>query len=267
MDTRLAVHAGSHRQKVSAWAATLAALALASPAAAAPKGAKAKAEFNRGVAAYQKQDYAAASEALAASFKLEADAETLFAWAQSERLLEHCDQAIELFGKLLGFSMPDENKQAVQTKIDECKAIIAAKQPKPEPPPAPEPAKPPEPVPVKPPEPPPAASGRSPWWKDPLGDGLVALGAVSLGAGGYFLVTARQAEQDAPKQTTDQAVTDKNDLAEKNGKLGVIAATAGGVLIVGGIVRYMTRGGGKERTAVTGWLAPDGGGFAAVGRF
>lgn len=266
MDPRLAVHAGSPRQKVSAWAATLAALALASPAAAAPKGAKAKAEFNRGVAAYQKQDYAAASEALAASFKLEADAETLFAWAQSERLLEHCDQAIDLFGKLLDFNMPAENKQVVQTKIDECKAIIAAKQPKPAPPP--EPAKPPEPVPVKPPPPAPAASGRSPWWKDPLGDGLVALGAVSLGAGGYFLVTARQAEQDAPKQKTDQAVTDKNHLAEKNGKLGVIAATAGGLLIVGGVVRYMTRGGGsKERTALTGWLSPDGGGFAAVGRF
>lgn len=283
MDPRLAVHAGSPaRPKVTAWVATLAALALASPAAAAPKGARAKKEFDRGVTAYQKQNYAAASEALAASFKLEADPETLFAWAQSERQLEHCDKSMELFTKLLDFNLPAENKKVIQEKIDECKALTAPKPPSPvEQPTAPAE----KPAPAKRPEPPAApgpteAAGRSPaerppagptstpWWKDPIGDVLVVAGVAGLGVGGYFLMSARQAEQDSKQ--SDTIFKDKDALAEKNGKIGVIAAGVGGVLIVGGIVRYATRGGGggnQERTALTGWVAPDGGGIAAAGRF
>ena len=280
MDPRLAVHARPPaRQKVRAWLAALAALALAAPAAAAPKGAKAKVEFDRGVAAYQKQNYAAASEALAASFKIEPDPETLFAWAQSERQLERCEKSIELFGKLLDFNLPAENKKVVQEKIDECKAIISARQPakqpekQPEKQPAKQPEKQPEPPgpsdavappPVEQPRPGPE---RSPWWKDPIGDGLVVVGVAGLGVGGYYLMSAKQAEADSKKLDGD--FKEKDALAEKHGKIGTIAAAAGGVLLVGGIVRYATRGGGgnKERTALTGWFSPDGGGFAAMGRF
>jgi len=285
MDPRLAVPAGPPaRQKVSAWLAAFAALALASPAAAAPKTARAKKEFDRGVAAYQKQNYAAASEALAASYKLEADVETLFAWAQSERQLEHCDKSIELYGKLLELNLPAENKKVVQEKIDECKAIIAAKQPAkpteqpasgkqpatPEKQPAtPEkqPEAPGEPEAAKLPERPPPGPERSPWWKDPIGDGLVVAGVIGLGVGGYYLMSASQAEKDS--KASDKDFKEKDDLAKSNGKIGVIAVSVGAVLVVGGVVRYVTRGGGsnKERTAVTGWFSPDGGGFAAMGRF
>jgi hypothetical protein len=293
MDPRLAVHAGPPaRQKVSAWLATLAALALASPAAAAPKGARAKKDFDRGVAAYQKQNYAAASEALAASFKAEPDAETLFAWAQSERQLEHCEKSIELFTKLLDFNLPVENKKVIQGKIDECKALVPAKPAAPaekpaapaEKPAAPaeKPAAPAEkqPAPTGPSEaakPPPAESPgsgpeRSPWWKDPIGDGLVVAGVVGLGVGGYFLMSAKSASDDlsgTPPPPSEAKFQELKDKADSRGKIGVIATAAGGVLVVGGIVRYMTRGGGgnQERTALTGWLSPDGGGVAAVGRF
>jgi tetratricopeptide (TPR) repeat protein len=258
---------------VRAWLAAVAvlaiALAFAPQAAASPKGAQAKAAFDRGVVAYQKGEFAAAADALGTSFKLEPDVETLFAWAQAERQLENCEKSIELFNKLLGFDLPTENKKVVQGKIDECKAIIAAKQPK-DPVPTPAPVKPVEDPPqvVKPlPDDPPTTPGRSPWWKDPIGDGLVGLGVVGLGVGGYFLISARQAEQESRKNI--DKFQENDDLAQSRGKIGVISTIAGGVLVVGGIVRYATRGGGggQERRTVTGWLTPDGGGIAAFGRF
>lgn len=272
MDSRLSVHARPPaRKEVRTWLAAVAVLALVTPAAAAPKGAQAKASFDRGVVAYQKGEFAAAADALGTSFKLEPDAETLFAWAQSERQLENCEKSIELFNKLIGFDLPAENKKVVQGKIDECKAIIAAKQPKPaDPVPTPTPVKPVDDPPqvVKPlPDDPPPTPGRSPWWKDPIGDGLVGLGVVGLGVGGYFLFSARQAEQESRKNIDQFEENDK--LAQSRGKIGVISTIAGGVLVVGGIVRYATRGGGgsQERRTVTGWLTPDGGGIAAFGRF
>jgi tetratricopeptide (TPR) repeat protein len=299
MDPRLAVHAGPPaRQKVTAWLAALAVVALASPAAAAPKTARAKKEFDRGVAAYQKQNYAVASEALGASYKLEADIETLFAWAQSERQLERCDKSIELFGKLLELNLPAENKKVVQEKIDECKAIIAAKQPAPpekqpasgkQPaPPEKQPASGKQPAPpekqpaasekqpespgtsetAKLPERPPPGPERSPWWKDPIGDGLVVAGVIGLGVGGYYLMSASQAEHDSKQSDKDFVKND--ELAKTNGRNGVIAVSVGVALVAGGIVRYVTRGGGssnQERTAFTGWFSPDGGGVAAMGHF
>ena len=266
MDVRLSVHAGpATRKEVRAWLFAAALLALASPAEAAPKTAQSKAAFDRGVVAYQKGDFATAAEALGTSFKLEADVETLFAWAQSERQLENCDKAIELFNKLLTFDLPAENKKVVQGKIDECKVILAAKQPK-DPVSPPTPVKPIEAPPrtVQPTKPIPSPEG-SPWWKNPIGDGLLGLGVVGLGVGGYFLLSASQAEKDSRKNIEQFAKYD--DLAQSRGKIGMISTIAGGVLVVGGIVRYATRGSGQERRALTGWLTPSGGGIAAFGRF
>lgn len=245
-----------------------AALLASVPAFAAPKGKAAKAAFDRGVAAYTKGDFAAASEALGQSYKLEADLETLFAWAQSERQQNKCESAIELYNKLLDLDMPAENKDAVRTKLEECKAIVAAKtgvldKPLDPPKPVEEPVAQPPPV----DEPPPPPSGGSPWWKDPIGDALTIGGVVAIGVGGYFLYSAKQAED---KSFENDAVFEENqDKAKSHGRIGVIATLTGGALVVGGIVRYMTRSSGKseERTTVTGWVTGDSGGIAAFGRF
>jgi len=240
------------------------ALLASVPAMAAPKGKAAKAAFDRGVAAYQKGDFPGASEALGQSYKLEPDIETLFAWAQSERQQNNCESASDLYTKLLELDMPAENKDAVRAKLEECKAIIAAKTgviDKPLDPPEQD-----EPV-VTPPveEEPPPAEGRSPWWKDPIGDVLTAGGVVALGVGGYFLYSAKQAE-DKSKEN-DAVFEEQQDKAESHGKIGVVLTLTGGALVVGGIVRYMTRSSGKESTTVTGWVTSDSGGVAAFGRF
>jgi hypothetical protein len=112
-------------------AAFIATLVASSAAVAAPKAGEARVQFDKGVAAYTKGDYAAAAEALGASFVLEADPETLFAWAQTERKLGHCDRAVDLYTKLLAMDLPAENKKAIRVQISECKAIIADQKAKP----------------------------------------------------------------------------------------------------------------------------------------
>jgi hypothetical protein len=250
---------------MKSWLVIAGLLASASMSVAAPKGKAAKAAFDRGVVAYQKDDYAGASAALAESYKLEPDVETLFAWAQSERQQNKCESASELYVKLLAMDLPAENKEAVQAKLDECKAIISAKTGKID-----KPVDPParvEAPPIKRDEPAPRDDGKKPWWKDTIGDALTIGGIVSLGVGGYFLVSAKQAE-DASKESNAK-FRDEQDKAESRGRIGVIMTIGGVGLVAGGIFRYMTRpsGGSEKETNVTGWVTPDGGGLAAFGRF
>ncbi|CAN5698388.1 hypothetical protein BH11MYX3_BH11MYX3_07300 [soil metagenome] len=243
------------------WLVAIALLVAAPVASAAPKGAAAKAAFDTGVAAYTKGDYAAASESLGTSYELEADVETLFAWAQTERKLEHCDKATELYGKLLQIEMPAENKAVVQSKLEECRQIRAAQKPEPV-------VTLPPPVVTAPGEPvsPPSEEIRA-WWKNPVGGALVGIGVVGLGVGGVFMVQARAANKDKASATTYGEFERLDDRASSRGKLGVIGLVGGGVLVGAGIVWYATHGRGKRSTQVTGWLAPEGGGVLAFGAF
>ncbi len=268
MERGVSVHARAYRQALSAVVAVAVLLLGAPLATAAPRSGEAKTAFDRGVAAYTKGDYATASEALGQSYALEPDVETLFAWAQTERKLDRCDKANELYAKLLAADLPDENKTAIRAKLEECRVIIAAQKPvEPTPPPV-EPTPPPvEPTPlpvVDTPEPVPA--GRT-WWKDPVGGALVLGGVVGLGVGGFMLASASSADSDKDSATSYGQFQRLEDTAKSRGTIGVIAVSAGAALVVGGIVWYATRGGDERPTQVTGWVSPDGGGIVAAGRF
>ena len=256
MGRRVAVDAGAHRKALIA-----AVLFATTTAVASPKQLDAKVEFDRGVAAYKKGDYATAAEALGSSFALENNEETLFAWAQTERKLGHCDKAIELYTKLLTFKLPAANKQAVQVQINECKAIVAEekrKQPpviaeekrKQSPPPPPEPtpavvtegAPPPEAAP--PPEetlPPQPVHLERAWWKDLVGGGLVCAGVIGIGIGVVFLVQGAAADRDKDAAASYPEFVDAARLAESNGSAGVIATVTGVALATGGVIWYVTR--------------------------
>lgn len=267
MGRRFAVHAGTRK-------ALILLLVLASSAMASPKKIEAKVEFDRGVAAYKKGDYATAADALGSSFALEPDEETLFAWAQTERKLGHCDKAIELYTKLLSFKLPPANKKAVDVQISECKAIVAEekrklaaeekrKAPPPEPAPAPAPV-------AEPPrqEPPPAPPQDQPapraWWKDPIGGVLVGLGAVNLGIGVVFFVQGSAADAEKDRAETYADFVAAADRAESLGRIGVVATVVGSALVAGGIVWYVTRKPTREHAA---WIVPTGTGVALGGRF
>ncbi|MEO8554852.1 MAG: hypothetical protein ABI678_32965, partial [Kofleriaceae bacterium] len=189
---------------------------MAAPALAAPKSRAAKIQFDKGVAAYKKSDFAAASLAFDRALALEVDLETLFAYAQAERKQGHCAKASELYVKLLAMKMPAENKTVVKDQLEECKRIVAgdkatadaakaeaaraeaaraeqarADQARVEPPP-PEPAAPVRLTEVRA-EPGPSVVAH-PWYTDPVGDTLVVLGIAGLAAGAGLLVSAHSAE-------------------------------------------------------------------------
>jgi tetratricopeptide (TPR) repeat protein len=215
---------------------------LAATASAAPKGAEARAAFDKGVAAYKKADYAAASDALGRSFTLEADADTLYAWAQTERKLNHCDKAVELYERLLTMDLPDANKSAVQQQVEECRVIIAAQKPaQPEPAPTPAPTEAPITSPTPPPERPETPPSPPSKWLNPIGLGLMGLGVVGLGAGGVFLAQANAADGDKETAMTYGDFQRFDERATSRGRLGVIAAASGAVLLTAGIVYIVTR--------------------------
>lgn len=267
MERRLAVHAG-HFQALNRYPRALAAALVLStlattPASAQPKRKNAKAQFDRGIAAYKKNNYEAASSALAKSFELEADPDTLFAWAQSERKLDHCEKALELYEKLLAFNLPAENKAAVQQKHDECNDLIGAKTPAPPEPTPPPPA--PSPAPSITPEPAPApapveVSSRA-WYKDPIALSMLGAGVIGVGAGAGFLLSAKSSHDGVATAKTDAEAKDLQHTAKTRATIGLIAAGAGGALLVGGIVWIVTHR-TSEAPPVTAWLTPTGGGLA-----
>jgi hypothetical protein len=283
LERRFAVHAGAHRQALTALAAIVLAVA---PAAAAPKGRAAKAQFDKGVAAYGKSDFAAAATAFGKSYALEVDVETLFAWAQAERKQGHCDKASELYHQLLATKLPAENKAVVQGQLDECKKILdddqareaaaeraaqaRADQAHADQPPAVD-------APVAPPPIAHASSSASvteqatptdrssPWFKDPAGDTLVGLGLAGVVVGGVMLMSANSAEADSKAAPTYDQFKALDDKAKSRGTIGVIATGAGAALILGGVIRYATRSTSAEATTVTGWLDGHASGIAITG--
>lgn len=243
------------------------------PALAAPKRRDAKVAFDRGVAAYSKKDYAAAATALAKSYALEADVETLYAWAQAERQQDHCDKAIELWDRLLQLQLPEENRKVVNDKRAECQAIIDAAKPPPEPPPKVEPLAEPEqakprrpPQEAPPPEPPrenkPAVASPSRVPKLLV----IGVGVAGMATGGYFLKSSSSAASDAKAATNYFDAIDRNARADRHGKIGVAAVAGGGVVVAAGLVWWLTSNGGGE-TAPRTTIVPTRNGLAVLGNF
>jgi len=261
MERRLAVHARAHRQ------ALIAALVLASaPALAAPKGAAAKEQFDRGVKAYTANDFAGAADAMRKSYELERDPETLFAWAQAERKLDDCEKAVVLYGELLGYEMPAANRQAIENSIAECKDILAAQAPKVDDTPKQEPAPAPQAAQPPPPPPPPRPRDTGHWWGRPVGDGLVLVGLGGLVYGGLKIASAASADSDKSHAMTYADFQRYSAKATNDGKLGVTVAGAGGALVLIGAIWYATHGEHSDKK-VTGWIGPSGGGVGIAGGF
>jgi tetratricopeptide (TPR) repeat protein len=280
MERRFAVHAGADVQALigrragRAWMVALAVVTVAgaaTPADARPKRRAAKAEFNRGLAAYKEGDFEAASAALGKSFELERDVDTLFAWAQAERQLEHCDKAIELYDKLLTFNLPTANKEAVEQKLAECQATVGQEKrvaPPVEPAPV-EPASEPRP-PVEDPAAPRATdtqpAGRA-WYKDPVGLALLGSGLIAGGVGTGFWRSAVSLGRDSEAARQHQDALDLKDKANQRGAIGAISMGVGGALVVGGVVWIVTHRDPTEQRAITGWVSSGGGGLAITGPF
>ncbi len=290
MERRFAVHAGGNTQALisrsvrrRAWmiALVLALVSVASVADAKPKRRDAKTWFDRGVAAYKKGSFEAASEALGKSFDLERDVDTLFAWAQSERKLEHCEKAIELYEKLLTFDLPPANKEAVDTRLTECRTqlLLGDRKAAPSEPPVASSSEPlpgtPKADPIEDPlgtadhvaNPSASSTGVRAWYKDPISLALVGSGAVATGVGVGFLVSAKSLDSQFKTAKDYRQAQDLSDKAKSHGNIGLITTGVGGALVIGGVAWIVTHRGTTEQHTLTGWLAPGGGGLAIAGSF
>lgn len=255
----------------AAWLIACAIVASTSTADARPKRRDAKAAFDRGLAAYKKSNFTAASEALSKSYELERDPDSLFAWAQAERKLEHCDRALDLYDKVLTFELPAKNRDAVERSIADCRAVIAAQ------PPAASPAV--EPAPIAPqvqPAPAPVAVVTAPvppptrtraWYRDPVALELLGVGVVATGVGAGLLISARGLNDQANNAATIDIARKRGDQARSRGNIGLITASAGGAIAIAGVVWIIAHRRPSEPSKLAGWLAPGGGGLAVTGAF
>lgn len=237
---------------------------IATAASASPKTPKAKAAFDVGVRAYKKGKFEEAAKALEKSFELERDPDSLFAWAQTERQLDHCDKAVLLYENLLTFTLPKANKAAVEKNLDDCRTALQVQKQieKPEPPPPPPPHV------EQPPPPPPPEPPRHHWYKEPVGWTLTVAGVAGLAVGIGYLSAGSSASASAElNDHKDRAAyLHYNDLANTDGKVGIVATFAGAALLAGGAIYFLTHR-DTEAPVVTGWLAPSSGGLALAGRF
>ncbi|HEU0034983.1 MAG TPA: tetratricopeptide repeat protein [Kofleriaceae bacterium] len=203
-------------------------LALAVAPAARADVTSAKPHVERGVAAYQAADYETASREFEAAFGLDPDPRSLYAWAQAQRLGGHCARALELYRQYLTTHPTADNDAAARTGISLCEQQLRDQ-------PVVEPV-------VERPRPPVTEPPYPPWYRDRLGNALVISGVAAIAIGGTFLVLGNREQDAAASAPTRDEFLAHLDSAGVRGTVGVTAAGIGGALVIGGIVRYATRG-------------------------
>lgn len=118
----------------------LAVVGSASAVEAAPaKRTDAEAHFEAAAELYAREDYAEAAREFSIAYALDPRVDTLFAWAQAERLAKHDEEALELYERLLAGKLSDQQREAIEGLRDEVVGQLAIAraqaqaQPEPEP--------------------------------------------------------------------------------------------------------------------------------------
>ncbi len=247
---------------------------------------EAKKHMEKGAKAHKAGNFDVALTELQAAYDLDPQPKLLFAIAQVQVKLDNCPGAISNYEKYIATEKDKQKKAVVKQAIEACNAKIAAATPPPAaepapPPTTPEPAivatEPPPPEPIAPPPveptPPPVddnplppsrpvmvdrpARGRSPWYKDVLGDVLVVSGVASGAASVFMYMGARSKLDDAEDAATLADYNGLVDDAKSQRTLSVVLAGGGALLITAGIIRYTMRSNGEPRGVA---VAPTAGG-------
>lgn len=246
--------------------AALIAIAVARPAAADKAGDLVK----RGLAAYKAGKYAAAADALEKAYRIDPKPDTLFAWAQAERLLGDCEAAIPLYKKLLD-QTPDLNGGRL---VRENLALCEPAEPEPEkekekakeappPPPPPEehevkPEPEPDPEPIRtPPQPAKVIEHRG---AGGAAIAMIAAGTAGVGVGvGFFIASGNSADA-ADHARTVEDYDRLQSRADSQRTISFIAGGAGVALVATGIVLAIRHSGTHETTAPAVSITPTPGG-------
>lgn len=260
-------------------------VAVAKPKPKPAKGKKAAKVHVDAAAKFHKDgNFPEALTELQAAYKLDPQPKLLFAIAQVQAKLDNCPDAIDSYEKFLKKTKDKRKRTVVKQAIDACKVKIADakmsedklvepapagtdvfREEKPaepvvietppapiETPPAPietlpPPISPPAVTAVTTPAPAPALSQRKPWYKDIVGDALVAGGIASGVAAVIMYSGARGSLDDAEGAASIDAYQDLVDQAHDKRTYAVVFGAGGVALLGAGILRFALRDSGEGR--------------------
>jgi hypothetical protein len=181
-----------------------------------PKNPEALAQFRAAAAAYTSGKYLEASKAFSASYELEPILDSLWGWAQSERLAGRCVTAMGLYHKFAA-QAPTRSKTANEM------IALCEKQLPPE---------------------------QSPWYKNKLGGGLAAGGVIGVTIGITFLALASSSRSAADEQMYLDDFEAKLDEATTRRRIGAVSLSVGLAALGAGVTLYVLHD-RKQRTTLT----------------
>ena len=204
----------------------------------------------RAQVAYDLQDWPTAIREYQAAYQSEQKPEYLWGLAQAQRLSGDFAAAIVTYKAFKRGEVTTNQSTAAELQITRCEAEITKKEaeaavaarksdaapaaPSSAAPPAREPP-PPSPKPAEPP-------GPKHFYADFFGDALFVTGMAAAGAGTYFLLKGNADMRDAAATPVYRDYDSGSDRASKEQVAGAIALGAGGLLVAGAIVRWLTFG-------------------------
>jgi tetratricopeptide (TPR) repeat protein len=233
------------------------AFSLPAVALAKPSDPKAIELGKRGNEQFKAGDYEGAKDTFEAAYAIEPDPAFLFGMGQALNQMGDCRGAIRKYNQVKDSpSAAQELRQLAEQGMLACAEKVANEEPDPS-----EPADEPtdettddEPVADVDDEPTelPPDTGPPPrkWYKDPLGDTLVAVGLAGTGAGVGLLVAA-QLQQSKSSET----YADFDERLDKIRTLRIAGGATlgvGGALLIGGVVRWMVLGLRPKASATAG---------------
>lgn len=207
-------------------------------------------------ALYERADLAGALEKLEAAYARSKRPDILFGIGRIHVDRGDCTKAIDVYRRFLESKPGPRSTQIATEKIAECQAILGRSTPPASPPRSNVPASMPR-----------TRTVEHPWYTDVVGDVLLVAGVGALGTSAYFANGARadidRASAGAPSGISLEEYTRLTDRADNRRRNAWIAASVGGALVLGGVLKLAL----SDRTEVVPVASPTGGGVALGGRF
>lgn len=184
--------------------------------------------------------------------------EYLWAIAQAYRLKGDCSKAVPAYGDYLRTGPPPAATRATQLLIDECAAKLATADTAPLPPPPRVPA---EPLVIREVKRVHTREITLPWHRDSWGNALLGAGVGCFVVGAIGFGVAGGHDSSATETSSYQRFDDEIRARDRAKVIGVIALSAGGALVVGGLLHYALR----PKRIKTEVLVEPGGAGATIG--
>lgn len=152
----------------------------------------------------------------------------------------NCEAATAHYEEYLALDIPEVDAKEARRRRARCERLLESRKP---PPPT-----------VQPDTEPPLAESRRPlrpWYADPAGLVLTAVGTTAVAAGAGIYAQALSDENAAKRATVLEMYDERGTRAERLSRAGIATMSIGGAIVLAGIIRYAIVGAKrrKQRTA------------------